>query len=87
MKNKLTGLLIIALQLACISCASNPAEKNNQFDSHLSPDVRYGELFQQVQMSGQFSDSKTFADATPKYSTAHIMSHYRQQKDQPDFQL
>src|SRR5690554_1883523 len=87
MKDKLTGLLIIVLQLVCISCTSSPAEKPNWLDRHLSPDVRYGELFQQVQMSGQFSDSKTFADATPKYSSAHITAQYHQQKDQPDFQL
>src|SRR5690606_4471 len=60
---------------------------DSDLDSHLSPDLRYGELFQRVQMSGIFSDSKTFADATPKYSTVHIMSQYRKQKDQPGFQL
>lgn len=87
MNNKFTGLLIIVLQLVCISCTSISPERDNQLDSNLSPDVRYGELFEQVQMSGIYSDSKTFADASPKYSTTHIMSQYREQKSMPGFQL
>ena len=87
MNNKFTGLLIIVLQLVCISCTSISPEQDNQLDSNLSPDVRYGELFQQVQMSGIYSDSKTFADASSKYSTTHIMSQYREQKSMPGFQL
>ena len=44
-------------------------------------------LFHAVQMSGMFSDSKTFADATPKTDWANVIEAYDRQKDLTDFDL
>ena len=38
------------------------------------------ELFKNVQMSGLFSDSKTFADAMPKASYVEILQKYKTEK-------
>ena len=38
------------------------------------------ELFKNVQMSGLFSDSKTFADAMPKASYVEILQSYHNEK-------
>lgn len=45
------------------------------------------ELFHDVQMAGLFKDSKTFADAIGKQPLASICEHYRQQCQQPGFEL
>lgn len=86
MKNNLTTLLIVTMQVFCLSCASIPG-KNPDSSQRLSPDERFGELFTQVQMTGVFSDSKTFVDSEPKYTTDKILKEYRAVKNQPGFQL
>lgn len=45
------------------------------------------ELYHQVQMSGVFNDSKTFADAIPNQPVLIILSHYEQQKGWSNFSL
>lgn len=45
------------------------------------------DLFHQVQTSGIFSDSKTFADAEPNSSFEHILSLYEQSHSDADFDL
>ena len=45
------------------------------------------DLFVQVQLSGLFDDSKTFADATPVHSLEHIFAAYKKQKNSPEFSL
>lgn len=45
------------------------------------------ELFNDVQLSRVFSDSKTFVDCLPKSGTGDIRSKYLLEKDQPGFQL
>lgn len=52
-----------------------------------SPDERFGDLFIAVQMSGIFSDSKTFVDAIPLYADETILARYQHQKNQPGFTL
>jgi alpha,alpha-trehalase len=42
-----------------------------------APDAVYGKLFEQVQLSGIFGDSKTFPDSIPKKAPAEIMADYR----------
>jgi alpha,alpha-trehalase len=44
-------------------------------------------LFEAVQLSAIFPDSKTFVDATPKREPSSIMKDYTKQKDQKDFDL
>ena len=45
------------------------------------------DLFHQVQTSGMFSDSKTFADAEPKSSFEHILALYEQSHSDAGFDL
>jgi alpha,alpha-trehalase len=51
------------------------------------PSVIYGDLFDAVQRGQLFTDSKTFADATPKDSPATIMAAWQQEKRAGDFDL
>jgi alpha,alpha-trehalase len=51
------------------------------------PDRIYAELFEQVQSQHLFGDSKTFVDATAKSDPASILSAFRAERDQPDFDL
>lgn len=54
----------------------------NLFDiTSLSP------LYEAVQMSGIYSDSKYFVDAIPKQSSQQIMNAYAKSKDEPTFNL
>lgn len=46
-----------------------------------------GSLFEDVQQSGIFPDSKTFVDATPTSHPDEIIKEYQEQKDQSDFVL
>ena len=48
-----------------------------------TPDEIYGELFRDVQLSGFFSDSKTFVDCIPKRAPAQILQDYRAIKSNP----
>ncbi len=47
----------------------------------------YGELFEQVQLEAVFPDSKAFVDALPKRPPERILEEYRQQRQQPGFDL
>ncbi|ARS37979.1 alpha,alpha-trehalase TreF [Pontibacter actiniarum] len=51
------------------------------------PEQDLGELFEQVQMQQVFPDSKTFPDAVPLSPPQEILQAYRQQKDEPTFDL
>ncbi|CAF1220369.1 unnamed protein product [Adineta steineri] len=53
-----------------------------------SPDVIYEELFEDVQLSRVFSDSKTFCDSVPtKLTPNEILKLYREEKMKPTFNL
>jgi alpha,alpha-trehalase len=52
-----------------------------------SPDQLLGDLFDDVQLSGIFADSKTFVDCTPKMPPGELVALYETQKDTPDFDL
>ena len=43
----------------------------------LAPDMVYGKLFEQVQLSAIFKDSKTFPDSVPKKAPQEIMAAYQ----------
>ncbi|EPU5178372.1 alpha,alpha-trehalase TreF, partial [Cronobacter sakazakii] len=53
----------------------------------LTPADRYLELFEHVQASRIFADSKTFPDCAPKVSPLTILMNYRQAKRLPNFDL
>ncbi len=51
------------------------------------PHEQLGELFEAVQLKPVFPDSKTFVDCTPLAAPDVILQAYRQQKNQPGFDL
>ncbi|EHD21136.1 MULTISPECIES: alpha,alpha-trehalase [Brenneria] len=53
----------------------------------LTPADRYLELFERVQSSRIFDDSKTFPDCAPKMDPLDILIRYRRVKNKPDFDL
>ncbi|OIN60494.1 trehalase [Arsenicibacter rosenii] len=53
----------------------------------VSPDILFGELFCEVQLSRIFTDTKTFVDAVPLLSPENILMLYRAEKEKPDFNL
>lgn len=57
------------------------------FAQHRTPRQLYPGLFEQVQLSKIYPDSKTFPDAIPLKDPAQIMKEYKDQKDLADFSL
>ena len=53
----------------------------------VTPDKLYGPLFEAVQLSRLFSDSKTFVDAEPRRSPKEIVADFEQASTNPDFNL
>ncbi len=53
----------------------------------LSPELRFGALFEQVQMEGVFGQSSTFSNAVPKAFTKEVMKAYEEEKLKEDFDL
>ena len=52
-----------------------------------TPDQIYAELFEAVQTSGIFEDSKTFVDATPKGDPALILKSFLEKHQREGFEL
>jgi alpha,alpha-trehalase len=78
---------IIFLFLCLFSCT--PGQEESQV---LTPGLYYpsrdlGELFEDVQTSDVFEDSKTFVDCTPKFTTTAILAKYRKQKNDAGFDM
>ncbi|MVN92238.1 alpha,alpha-trehalase TreA [Mucilaginibacter aquatilis] len=57
------------------------------FAQHQTPAQLYPQLFDAVQMQQVYSDGKTFVDAQPTRPVVAILKDYRQQKNQPGFNL
>ncbi len=55
--------------------------------AHLSPEIRYGDFFEAVQINAVFPESKTFVDCVPKFSTDDILQKYQQAQLRSDFDL
>ncbi|MDF9797557.1 alpha,alpha-trehalase [Catalinimonas alkaloidigena] len=55
--------------------------------AQVNPAEQYGELFEAVQLSAIFPDSKTFPDCIPLHEPQAIMEDYQQSKGQADFDL
>ncbi|WP_255886906.1 alpha,alpha-trehalase TreF [Erwinia persicina] len=53
----------------------------------LTPSDRYQELFEAVQMSRIFSDSKIFADCAPRFEPERILFRYYLARERDDFNL
>jgi len=52
-----------------------------------APSITYGELYRAVEMSGLFSDQKTFADARPAEPPRQILADYERDRAKPNFSL
>lgn len=52
-----------------------------------SPELRWAGLFEAVQEARIFPDSKTFADCTPRYADARILSAWREGRGNAGFDL
>jgi neutral trehalase len=77
------------LAVACIlfSVSYRDAACAFSSDAPSPPSVEFGELYDAVQMSGLFSDQKTFADAIPDKPPSQVVADYEKQKQLPGFDL
>ena len=80
-----TSTLAVACILFSVSCRD--AATAFPSDAPSPPSVEFGELYGAVEMSGLFSDQKTFADAVPDKPPSQIVADYEKQKQLPGFDL
>jgi alpha,alpha-trehalase len=74
---------LFILFLCVAGCRSN-----KKFEAkHDSPRQLYPGLFEEVQTSHVFADSKTFVDCIPRYEPADIMKSYNEEKGKKGFDL
>lgn len=88
----LYSLIFIAFY-ACKQPSNNPkTTESNPLSSRdskvrLSPDERFGALFDSVQLSGIFSDSKIFVDYIPVTTTDSLMTAFESERKKSNFNL
>lgn len=82
-------LYLLFFSVLFLACDPQSTEKTSSQDPKqgLSPDERYGELFEKTQMAHFYPDSKTFADARPTLSTNALLAAYEEAKTADDFDL
>ena len=97
MRKKLLYLLYIFCLLAFSNCDKKETDKNaivasdmNPLSNQdpkviLSPDERYGELFDSVMVKKLFEDSKIFLDKVPTMSTDSLMALYKEEHKKQGF--
>ena len=84
--------LVAALALV-VACRPGTSSRTSTGLHPLAAAPRYdpsrdlGGLFQDVQLSGIFPDSKTFVDARPLLAPAEIVTRYASSRDSPGFSL
>src|SRR6266516_6513024 len=84
------GRLLLSLAAACAAttCTSSRTSTNlPQPPARYEPAHDLGVLFHDVQLSGIFEDSKTFADARPLRATSEIVAGYAAARSSPQFKL
>jgi len=72
-----------ALAALVIASGCRSAQPAARYD----PAHDLGALFHDVQLSGIFEDSKTFADARPRFAPAEIIARYASARGAPQFNL
>ncbi len=77
-------LLLLLFLLSCQQNETKEAMTYQENKQNLPPELRYGQLFVDVQMAKIFPDGKTFADAIPKYPTDQILAEYETRKNNPE---
>jgi alpha,alpha-trehalase len=75
-------LITLLLAIGFLSCGEAVKTKDYQ-----SPDEEYGDLFEKIQLSNIFPDSKTFVDCVPKKNSKEIFDTYEKLKNNPEFDL
>lgn len=88
MKNLSNTLLLTFIVLA-FACKNPPKLEVPPVETKkdMPPNDRFGELFEQTQLTKVFPDGKTFVDCTPKFTTGQIMANYAAEKDKSGFNL
>src|SRR6266699_573052 len=84
------GRLLLSLAAACAAttCTSSRTSTNlPQRPARYEPAHDLGVLFHDVQLSGIFEDSKTFADARPLRAPSEIVAGYAAARSSPQFKL
>src|SRR5437762_777017 len=84
------GRLLLSLAAACAAttCTSSRTSTNlPQPPARYEPAHDLGALFHDVQLSGIFEDSKTFADARPLRAPSEIVAGYAAARSSPQFKL
>ena len=83
------GRLLLAASTACIAITSTTCTTSTNLDQPVFYDPAHdlGPLFQAVQLSGIFEDSKTFADARLRFAPQDITARYVSAKSSPQFNL
>src|SRR5437016_4006964 len=84
------GMLLLSLAAACAAttCTSSRTSTNlPQPPARYEPAHDLGVLFHDVQLSGIFEDSKTFADARPLRAPSEIVAGYAAARSSPQFNL
>src|SRR5437773_4253077 len=84
------GRLLLSLAAACAAttCTSSRTSTNlPQPPARYEPAHDLGVLFHDVQLSGIFEDSKTFADARPLRAPSEIVAGYAAARSSPQFKL
>jgi alpha,alpha-trehalase len=90
-------ILISLVFISFYACKQQKTENKNKVEidplsirdpkMHLSPDERFEKLFDTVQLSSIFPDSKTFVDCTPLTTTDSLMVAFEVERKKPDFNL
>jgi alpha,alpha-trehalase len=81
-------VFVIALLAGCGDESTNAEETlSAPTGEHYHPDLDLGPLFQAVQLSAVFGDSKTFVDARPRFTADTIVARYLAGRDAANFDL
>ncbi len=93
MRKTIYVLLFPFLIVACKQPATNGESTMSELPTFrdpmkgLGPNERYGALFDSVQLSGMYPDSKTFIDCIPNVLPDSILTLYEVERKKPDFVL
>jgi alpha,alpha-trehalase len=82
-------LLLLCLTAACSASTSTTSRTSTDLHRPASYDPAHdlGGLFKEVQLSGIFSDSKTFVDARPRRAPRDVVAVYDSARRAPGFSL
>src|SRR6267154_2271105 len=83
------GRLLLAVLAAgtATTCTTSKTSPNLPKPAFYDPAHDLGALFRDVQLSGIFEDSKTLADARPRFAPQDITARYVSAKSSPQFNL